>query len=136
MNLKDQLVRHEGLRAFPYRDAVEKLTIGVGRNLDDVGISRDEALYLLDNDISKARQNVLNAFPWASDIDGVRQDVLVNMCFNMGLGRLRGFMKMLDALRINDWQRAAREMLDSHWAQQVGDRAKELAQQMITGAYR
>lgn len=135
MNLKEQLVRHEALKLMPYRDSVGKLTIGVGRNLDDVGISKDEALVLLDHDIDRARADLARALPWTNDLDPVRRDALTNMVFNMGIGRVRLFDKMLAALKAGDWIEAAQQALDSKWAAQVGSRSHELARQFITGAY-
>ena len=83
MNIADLLIRHEGLRLKPYRDTVGKLTIGVGRNLDDVGITREEALYLLKNDIDNARRELIKTIPRFLDMDKVRQIVLISMTFNL-----------------------------------------------------
>lgn len=135
MNLREQLVKHEGVKLKPYKDTLGILTIGCGRNLDDVGISQDEAMTLLDHDIDHARADLARAFPWTNDLDPVRRDALTNMAFNMGLGRLRGFMKMLAALETGDWKEAASQATESRWAVQVGDRAKELAKQFLTGEY-
>jgi len=134
--LIEQLMRHEGYRQFPYKDTVGKLTIGVGRNLDDVGISEDEAAYLLDNDITVARHELLFAFPAFSQMQPVRQDALINMVFNMGITRFKGFKNMIAALVEQNYQLAADEMLDSKWARQVGSRADELAYQMRTNSYK
>lgn len=129
--LKSDLVRHEGLRLKPYLDTVGKLTIGVGRNLTDNGISSEEAIYLLDNDIAERL-----ADPRLHGIleghDDVRQEVLINMSF-MGVEKLLGFKKMLIALRDRDYDEAANQMLDSRWARQVKGRAVELAKRMKTG---
>lgn len=127
------LIRHEGLRLKPYRDIRNKLTIGVGRNLEDVGISREEALMLLDHDIARVRREVGHAFPWFSGLDPVRKDVVLNMAFNLGLSRFRRFRKTVAALRARDWEAAAEAMLDSLWARQVGRRARELAEMMRRG---
>jgi len=128
-------MRHEGFRQFPYKDTVGKLTIGVGRNLDDVGISEDEAAHLLENDILVARNELLFAFPAFSQMQPVRQDALTNMVFNMGITRFKGFKNMIAALVEQNYQLAADEMLDSKWARQVGSRADELAYQMRTNSY-
>ena len=133
--LHDILIRHEGLRLKAYRDTVKKLTIGVGRNLDDVGITREEALFLLDNDIVRVRREVLKSFPWFSHLNAVRQNVVLNMVFNMGLPRFRQFKKTIAAIKAKKWDEAADEMLDSRWARQVGRRARELATMMRTGKY-
>jgi len=129
------LIRHEGLRLKPYRDAKRKLTIGVGRNLDDAGITRAEALMLLDNDIATVRRDVTRAFPWFPGLDPVRKDVVLDMVFNLGLSGFRRFEKTIAAIRAGDWENAAREMLSSRWASQVGKRATELAAMMERGKY-
>ena len=129
----DLVKRHEGLRLHPYRDSVGKLTIGVGRNLDDVGISRDEAMTLLTNDIDAATNSLEQTFPWTLAIDEVRMAVLINMTFNMGVGRLAGFKNFLAACQQGDWTTARAQMLDSVWAEQVGARAQRLALQIETG---
>lgn len=129
----DQLTRHEGLKLKPYRDTVGKLTIGVGRNLDDVGISIDEAMLMLDNDFDTAEQELQARFPLTRDLDGPRYYALVNMCFNLGVSRLAMFKKMWSAIADGDWDRAADEALDSKWARQVGNRATELAQMLRNG---
>ena len=133
--LHDMLIRHEGLRLKPYLDTKKKLTIGVGRNLDDVGITRDEAWALLNNDIARVRREVKRAFPWFSKVNPVRKDVVLNMVFNLGLQRFRGFRKAIAAIKAQDWDEAARQMLDSQWASQVGRRARDLAEMMRRGKY-
>jgi len=130
--LKSQLERHEGLRMKPYRDTVGKLTVGYGRNLDDVGISRDEAGFMLDNDIDEVEKH-LETVDEYNGLDPIRQTVLANMAFNLGFRGLMGFKKMWKAIARKDYTEAARQMLDSRWAHQVGYRAQELAQIMRTG---
>ncbi len=135
MTIEDQLIRDEALRLKPYRDSVGKLTIGVGRNLDDVGISQDEAMTLLQNDIEHASAVLRTRLPWTISIDEVRRAALVNMCFNMGIGGLLGFRKFLAALESGDYKSAAAEMMDSTWYKQVGDRAHRLSIQIETGEW-
>lgn len=131
--LRAALVRDEGIRLKPYRDSVGVLTIGVGRNLDDVGISAREAYYLLDNDIACAERECREAFPWFDALDPVRQDVLLNMAFNLGIVGLKGFVRTLAAVRRGDYTAAAKGMLASKWAKQVKRRAARLASEMETG---
>ncbi|MGH8622269.1 MAG: glycoside hydrolase family protein [Burkholderiales bacterium] len=131
--LQEMLIRHEGLRLKPYRDTRDKLTIGVGRNLDDVGITRAEALMLLNNDIATVRNEVERAFQWFSSLNAVRKAVVLDMVFNLGLPKFRQFEKTIAAIKAKNWEKAAREMLDSRWARQVGVRAKELAAMMKRG---
>ncbi len=131
--LRDQLIRHERLRLKPYKDTVGKLTIGVGRNLDDTGISKAEAMLLLDNDIQAATDELNIALPWTANLDWPRRSVLINMTFNMGMTRLLGFQLTLIAIQDGQWQKAHDHMLASKWARQVGPRAIELARIMLTG---
>jgi len=135
MELIEQLKRHEGFRSKPYLCTAGKLTIGYGRNLDDVGISKTEAEYLLKRDIQKCIEQLHARFPVVERLDTVRFDCLINMCFNLGISRLAKFKKMWEAIENNEYKRASEEMLDSKWANQVGVRAQELAYQMLTGKY-
>ena len=123
----DRIKKHEGLRLKPYRCTAGKLTIGYGRNLEDNGITEEEAHFLLMNDLEKSWDECCKAFSWISKMDKIRQGVIVELCFNMGLGRLKGFKKMLAACERGDYETASVEMLDSLWARQVGRRAKTLA---------
>ncbi len=135
MKLMEQLIRHEGLKLKPYTDSVGKLTIGVGRNLEDVGISESEAMSMLENDINRAQFECVQKIDVFHVQVKARQDVLINMVFNMGVNRVLGFKNMLRAIRNGDYAKAASDMLDSKWARQVGNRARELANQMKSGAY-
>lgn len=125
--------RHEGLRLKPYRCTAGRLTIGYGRNLDDVGISREEAEVMLQNDVRRSWQDLQAALPEVSAMTPARQAALTNMMFNLGRTRFSRFRKMLEALRLGDYEWAAREMLASTWAKQVGERATELATMMKEG---
>jgi len=130
--LRSQLERHEGLRLKPYLDTVGKLTVGYGRNLEDVGISRDEADFMLDNDIDQVERQ-LETVDEYRDLDPVRQTVIANMVYNLGFSGLMTFKRMWSAIGRKDYATAADEMLDSKYARQVGQRAIELANIMRTG---
>ena len=130
--LRQQLMLHEGVRLFPYVDSVGKITIGVGRNLTDRGITDAEARQLLDADINNAILDC-TVFPWFPDLDPVRQRAVVDLCFNLGLPRLKTFAKMLAAIERKEWDDAAHELLDSRFAEQVGKRARTLASMLRTG---
>lgn len=134
-NLKNLLLRHEGLRLKPYKDSAGKLTIGVGRNIDEAGISSSEALYLLDNDILRAEAGAYT-FLWYPRLDDARKDAVVSMVFNLGLSGFCKFERLIQALERHDYAKAADEMLNSAWASQVGKRADELAHMMRNGEYR
>lgn len=131
--LRHQLRRDEDLRLFPYPDVGGKITIGFGRNLTDRGITLSEADVLFDHDLGTAILELAAAYPWTTGLDSARQTVLVNMLFNLGLTRFRGFTKMLAAAEAGDYERAALEMMDSRWATQVGTRATRLASVMLSG---
>jgi len=132
--IKEQLVRHEGLRLKPYRCTAGKLTIGYGRNLEDCGISQSEANVLLDNDIQNCEKQLLDEIPEIyNGLDEIRKSVLLNMCFNLGIGGLLEFNNTLAFIAAGDWERAANGMLASKWAKQVGRRAIELSELMRKG---
>lgn len=140
-----ELTRDEGKKSFPYLDccgkpwrqctcAVKgKLTIGIGRNLDDTPLSSEEMGYLANNNISDAMQDLDNHLPWWVKLNEVRQRVLVNMCFNMGIGSLLGFKNMLSYAERGMFQESAIEMHNSKWAGQVGPRASRLIAMWISG---
>jgi lysozyme len=135
MTLVEQLIRDEGISLHPYTDSEGKTTIGIGRNLTDVGITQAEATYLLVNDIQNATDHLETALPWTGGLDDVRHAALLNMTFNMGIGALCEFKKFLAAMQAEDWATARNEMLYSQWARQVGKRAVRLAIQIDSGAW-
>lgn len=122
---------HEGKRLKPYRCTAGKLTIGYGRNLEDVGISDREAHILLVNDVKLCVNNLKGNLKFWNDLSEVRQAVLIDMCYNLGWGGLSQFKHFLAALEAKDFNMAAVEMLDSKWAKQVGARANRLQYMMI-----
>lgn len=129
--LKKQLILFEGMRLKPYLCTSQKTTIGVGRNLDDVGITEAEAQMLLEHDILRCCEDLDRAMPWWRDLSEARQRVCVDIVFNLGLGRWLGFKKCISALQEEDWDEAAAQLLDSRYARQVGQRAERLAQALI-----
>ncbi len=130
-DLKERIKTHEGYRRKPYLCPAGKLTIGYGRNIEENGITEAEASFLLDNDIKISEEECRRAFRWFDNLDEIRRGVIVEMHLNMGLKRLKTFKKMLAACEKQDYELAAREMLNSLWArEQVGKRAKTLANLM------
>jgi len=121
------LIEHEGSRAMPYTDTVGKVTIGVGRNLTDIGLFDNEIDLLLTNDIDRVIADLNRELPWNTTLSEDHQLVLGDMCFNLGIGGLLGFKKFLAAMEAGDFPAARKEMLDSKWATQVGSRALDLA---------
>lgn len=128
-----RLIEEEGMKLKPYRCPAGKLTIGVGRNLEDKGLSNEEALFLLQNDIIEAVKELKKAFLFFDSLNETRQIVLIDMCFNLGINGLKKFKKMIKALENKDFSLASKEMLSSCWAKQVGARARSLALLMETG---
>ena len=125
-SLIEQIMRHEGLRLKPYKCTAGRTSIGYGRNLDDVGITADEARAMLLADVAKVEAQ-LGDLDWFDDLPLKAQDVLVNMGFNLGVPGLLKFTNTLKAMREGRWNDAADGMLASKWAGQVGNRATELA---------
>ena len=155
-HLLEELVKHEGLRLQVYQDTLGIDTIGIGRNLKDRGISKEEldeldiptidhvyeygiteadAMLLAENDVQIVEEELLRAHPCVEDLDAVRQLVLVDMAFNMGVPRLCKFVKMWNAIHENKFDAASKEMLDSRWANQVKSRSVKLANAMHNGAF-
>lgn len=134
--LVEQLKRHEGVRSTVYKCTAGFETIGVGRNISPsgLGLSDDEIDYLLENDIKRCYRELI-AFHWFTDLDAVRRDAMVNLCFNLGFSRLSLFSNALAAMAEANYDLAAMEFLDSKWARQVGRRAEEIAHMIRTGEY-
>ena len=131
-SIENQLILHEGLKLKPYRCPAGYLTIGVGRNLDAKGITYNEAMILLHNDIEEITWQ-LERHSWYVALGPVRRKVLIDMCFNLGVGGLLGFKMMIEALEQADYERAADEMVSSKWYRQVGQRGRRLERMMRTG---
>lgn len=135
-NLRSMIERHEGRRKKPYRDSAGKWTVGVGHNLeaDDKPLSDRVVDLMLDDDIAYAQTDA-KTFPWFAGLDSVRQDVIVDMIFNMGLITFSTFRNTIALIAAGDYTKAADYMLQSLWARQVGPRAIELSKMMRTGTY-
>ena len=155
-NFVNKLIAHEGLRLQVYQDTLGIDTIGIGRNLEDRGITDEEldwmdmpsmdavyehgiseadAMYLAQNDVQIVEEELVRAHPCVEELDAVRQLVVMDMAFNMGVPRLRKFKKMWNAIHENKFDIAAKEMLDSRWATQVKSRAVKLSNAMHNGEF-
>ena len=155
-NFVNKLIAHEGLRLQVYKDTLGIDTIGIGRNLEDRGITKEEldwmdipsmdavyeygiteadAMYLAKNDVQIVEEELVRAHPCVDKLDAVRQLVLMDMAFNMGVPRLRKFTKMWNAVHEKKFDIAAKEMLDSRWAVQVKSRSTKLAHAMHHGEF-
>jgi len=128
--LKLFLIKHEGLELKPYHCPAGKLTIGVGRNIEDNGISEDEAIYLLENDIKRCEKELKEIF---EDFETLPENVkiaLIDMIFNLGKTRFLKFKKMIQAIKDKDFIKAAEEAKNSHWCKQVGNRCKDVCEML------
>jgi lysozyme len=130
--ITDILVRDEAVKLKPYKDTVGKLTIGCGRNLDDVGISYIEAMQMLSNDIAHVETQA-QSFPWYAGLTPARQAVILSMIFNMGLTSFSGFTNTIKSIASGNYEAAAQGMEASKWAKQVGKRATRLSSIMRSG---
>ncbi|MGB2376138.1 MAG: glycoside hydrolase family protein [Luminiphilus sp.] len=137
-HLINMLRRHEGVKSHAYRCSENFITVAVGRNIDPeggLGLSDDEIDYLLANDIRRCKAELEENFEWYKDLDSVRQDALVDFNFNVGLTTFLKFKKFIAAMKKGDWNAAAKELLSSKYAKQVGARADEIAAMIKTGDY-
>lgn len=134
LKIEAQIMKHEGFRCFAYKCTAGKLTIGYGRNLEDRGITQDEARILLRNDIAECELDLYRIFGkplW--DLDDNRRYALIDMRFNLGAAGFRKFRRMIKAIKGGNFNCAAREMRDSMWYNQVGRRGIALYEMMLCG---
>ncbi len=131
--LRADLIRDEGQRFDLYTDTTGHASIGVGHNIEAHGISQTVCDQMLDEDMRRALHDATTQWPWFAELDDVRQRVLLNMVFNIGLAGVAQFRLMIQAIIAGHFDEAATQMLDSLWARQVGPRADRLAHMMLTG---
>ena len=135
--LLEMLKRHEGVRSHVYLCSAGYETIGVGRNISKsgMGLSEDEVDYLLENDIVRVIKELSSEYPWFKGLDDVRKDAMIDISYNLGATRLRGFKKALAAMEVADHTLAAKEFLNSKWSRDVKGRATELCYMIEMGSY-
>lgn len=130
--LEQMIERHEGYKPTIYIDSVGVETVGIGHNLHKP-LTREAILHILRDDIADATNDCLHAFPWFPELSQARQWAMIDLCFNLGLKRLLGFPKFLNAMSLGDYERAASELQDSLWFKQVKSRGPEIVG-MIRGS--
>jgi len=138
MNVTGLIIKHEGFRSHAYQCTAGKWTLGFGRNVDKLGgkgISHDEGLMLLSNDIQEITQEVSKKLIWFQGLNEARKAAIVDMIYNLGFGGFGKFRQFQLAMARGDFQKASQEMLQSLWAKQVGSRADELSQIISTGEW-
>jgi lysozyme len=136
--LLEMLKRHEGVEHHIYRCSAGFWTLGAGRNVDPqggLGLSDDEVDYLLQNDIERVIKELSTEYRWFNSLDDVRKDAMIDISFNLGATRLRGFKRALAAMEVADYKMAAKEFLDSKWSRDVKGRATELCYMIEMGSY-
>jgi lysozyme len=136
--LLEMLKRHEGVEHHIYRCSAGFWTLGAGRNVDPqggLGLSEDEVDYLLQNDIERVIKELSTEYRWFNSLDDVRKDAMIDISFNLGATRLRGFRRALAAMEVADYKMAAKEFLDSKWSRDVKGRATELCYMIEMGSY-
>ena len=136
--LIEMIKRHEGVKDKVFKCSQGYETIGVGRNISEsgLGLSQDEIDYLLHNDLERCDMELKDSYYWYGGLNKARRDAMVDICFNLGITRLRGFVKALEAMSREQFDIAADEFMDSLWAKQVGRRAEEVTEMIRTGEYR
>ena len=135
LTVEDQIIFHEGEKLKPYKCGADKLSIGIGRNLDDNGISKDESRLMFKNDMAAVRADLIRVFgdTWESFTEG-RKRAFIDLRFNLGPNRFRGFNRLIRAAKNEQWDMAAYELTDSLWWRQVqSDRRNLLYHQLKTG---
>ena len=125
--LIERLILEEGLKLHPYTDTVGKLSIGIGRNLTDNGITRDEAVYLCRNNINDAIKDLQGNLDYFDTLPENVQSVMTDMVFNLGIHNFLTFHKTLSLIKEGKYSEAGDEILLSKWAKQVGIRAINLS---------
>lgn len=128
---KSLIMKHEGFRNKVYLCTAGKKTIGYGRNIEDRGVTRSEAQFMLDNDIEMCEEDCKDLFDNFNDLSEIRKAILIDMCYNLGRNRLSKFVNLRRAIDNSNWQIASKEMLNSLWAKQVGKRAERLSNMML-----
>jgi lysozyme len=121
----DLIKRHEGLSLQLYKDSVGKTTIGYGRNIEDIGISQEEAEYLLQNDLSRA-YNEVRKYDWFHSLSVARQAAVTDLMLNLGPKKFATFKRFIWAMDNSDWEAAENELKNSLWWSQVGMRGPEI----------
>lgn len=127
---KQMLIKHEGIRVHPYKCSEDKLTIGIGRNLEANGISEEEAMYLLDNDIDRVIKNLDKIFPAWKVMPSKARLVCIDMCFQMGITGFMNFRRTRALMEMGAWLEASEELLRSKYAVQTPNRAAYNSRQL------
>jgi len=141
--LIEMLKRHEGEvktngRHVAYKCPAGYWTLGIGRNIDPengVGLSEEEVNFLLQNDLDRCEAELNAEYVWFRALEGARRDAILDIFFNLGATRFRGFKNAIAAMDEQDYDKAAVEFMDSRWAKQVGGRALELTDMIKAGSY-
>ena len=117
----------EGFRDRVYKDTLGIDTIGYGFAIKDLVLDEDIAEMILRRKLDSLIDRVNKKFKFVKDLPTAGQDVMYEMCYQMGLSGVSKFKKTLLYLENNEFRMASKEMLDSRWARQTPNRAKRLS---------
>lgn len=135
--LYKDIEREEGFVATAYKDHLGYTTIGIGRMIDEKrggGISHEEALYLLRNDVARCITALRNKLEFWDELNEARKAALVHMTFQLGINGFMRFKRMIMRLEQEDYVKASEEALDSKWARSdTPDRARRIASVIRNG---
>ena len=126
---------NEGYRQFIYQCTADKNTIGIGFNVDDVGLSLEESRVILRMRMTKIKEQLMDSYDWFYDIGECRQSALCDMAYQMGINGLKGFKKSLAYMTEHDYNAAASEFMNSRWARQTPQRAAKVTAMISTGEW-
>ena len=126
-DLLESIKKHEGFVEHVYDDSLDIPTIGYGFAIKDLVLDEDIAEEILIRKLERLKRNANSRFKWLEDMPVVVQEVVLNMCYQLGVTGVSKFRKAISALQEGEWDEAANEMLDSLWARQTPNRATELS---------
>ena len=129
-NLIEQIKESEGFRPTVYQCTEGYDTIGYGFAIKDLVLGEDICEIILERKIAELKIRIQQKLPFYDDMPEKAQDVIVEMCYQMGINGFSKFKKTIDHLMRKDYKAASVEMLDSRWAKQTPNRAKKLSNQM------
>ena len=122
--VRENIIKHEGWKQFPYRCTADKLSIGVGHNIEDRGLSNAAIEFILNEDIETCLMELQGSLSFWDTLPSEVQAALIDLCFNMGISRLMQFRMTIQHLKDGEWDKAAEELLDSRYAAQLPHRAE------------
>ena len=131
-SLIKKIKEHEGYRASVYQCTEGFDTIGYGFAIKDLQLSEEICDIILTEKLAKLQFDISNKFDWFDDSPELVKDVVTNMCYQLGLSGFSKFKQTIYYLETEQYEEASIECLDSLWAKQTPNRAKELSEQLAS----